>query len=94
MILFLVFGKSGSPQIVCGAANLLRNLESIHSLQVALYYQISRWFSNKKSLKSHNNCVFKLIQILAASKIISLLTGFIINFSEKGIVTPFPKSIP
>ena len=60
MILFLVFGKSGSPQIVCGAANLLRNLESIHSLQVALYYQISRWFPNKKSLNPHNTRVFKL----------------------------------
>ena len=94
LICNLVFGKSGSPQIVCGAANLLRNLESIHSLQVALYYQNPRWFMQIKSLNPHDNCVFKLIQILAASKIISLLTGFIINFSEKGIVTPFPKSIP
>ena len=42
LICNLVFGKSGNPQIVCGAANLLRNLESIHSLQVYLYYQISR----------------------------------------------------
>ena len=63
MILLLVFGKSGNPQIVCSAANLLRNLESIHSLQVALYYQISRWFPNKKSLNPHSNCVFKLILI-------------------------------
>ena len=90
----LRFDNIDNMQQVCSAANLLRNLESIHSLQVVLYYQISRWFPNKKSLNPHNNCVFKLIQILAASKIISLLTGFIINFSEKGIVTPFPKSIP
>ena len=94
MILFLVFGKSGNPQIVCSAANLQRDVECIHSLQVALNYQKPRWFMQTKSLNPHNNCVFKLIQILAASKIISLLTGFIINFSEKGIVTPFPKSIP
>ena len=63
MILFLVFGKSGNRLIVCGAANLHRGVESIHSLQVALYYQISRWFPNKKSLNPHNNCVFKLIPI-------------------------------
>ena len=63
MILFLVFGKSGNRLIVCGAANLQRDVECIHSLQVALYYQISRWFPNKKSLKPHNNCVFKLISI-------------------------------
>ena len=60
LICNLVFGKSGSPQIVCGAANLQRNIESIHSLQVALYYQISRWFPHKKSLNPHNNRVFKL----------------------------------
>ncbi len=87
----LRFDNIDNMQKVCSAANLLRNLESIHSLQVALYYQISRWFPNKKSLNSHSNCVFKLIQILAASKIISLLTGFINNFSEKGIVSPYPN---
>ena len=48
MILFLVFGKSGNRLIVCGAANLLRNLESIHSLQIALYYQNPRWFMQIK----------------------------------------------
>ena len=85
----LRFDNTSNSQKVCSAANLLRNLESIHSLQVALYYQIPRLFIQVKSLNSHSNCVFKLIQILAASKIISLLTGFIIYFSEKGIVSPY-----
>ena len=44
----LGFDNTGNPQIVCGAANLLRNSESIHSLQVALYYQIPRWFVQTK----------------------------------------------
>ena len=44
LICNLVFGKSGNRLIVCGAANLLRNLDSIHSLQVALYYRNPRWF--------------------------------------------------
>ena len=34
----LGFNNTGNPQKVCNAANLLRNLDSIHSLQVALYY--------------------------------------------------------
>ena len=59
----LRFDNTDNIQKVCSAAYLLRNLESIHSLQVALYYQISRWFPNKKSLNPHNNCVFKLIPI-------------------------------
>ena len=41
----LVFGKSGNPRIVCGAANLQRGVECIHNLQNAVYYQISRRFS-------------------------------------------------
>ena len=45
LICNLVFGKSGNPQIVCGAANLLRGVESIHNLQNAVHYQISRRFS-------------------------------------------------
>ena len=44
LICNLVFGKSGNRLIVCGAANLLRNLESIHSLQVDPHYQIPRRF--------------------------------------------------
>ena len=35
MILFLVFGKSGNPLIVCSAANLQRGVECIHNLQNA-----------------------------------------------------------
>ena len=45
LICNLVFGKSGSPQIVCGAANLLRGVEIIHNLQYAVHYQIPRRFS-------------------------------------------------
>ena len=66
MILFLVFGKSGNSQIVCGAANLQRGVKCIHNLQSAY---ITKWqddFPNKKSLNPHNNRVFKLIQGLAA----------------------------
>ena len=48
----LRFDNIDNMQKVCSAANLLRNLESIHSLQVALYYQISRWFPNKKEPES------------------------------------------
>ena len=44
LICNLVFGKSGNRLIVCSAANLLRNLESIHSLQVDPHYQIPRRF--------------------------------------------------
>ena len=41
----LVFGNFGSPQIVCGAANLQRGVECIHNLQNAVHYQIPRRFS-------------------------------------------------
>ena len=44
----LRFDKPGNQQKVCSAANLLRNLESIHSLQIALYYQIPRQFIQVK----------------------------------------------
>mgnify|MGYP003293665874 CR=1 FL=1 len=45
LICNLVFGKSGNPQIVCGAANLQRGVECIHNLQNAVHYQIPRRFS-------------------------------------------------
>ena len=45
LICNLVFGKSGSPRIVCGAANLQRDAECIHNLQNAVHYQIPRRFS-------------------------------------------------
>ena len=45
LICNLVFGKSGNRLIVCGAANLLRGVESIHNLQYAVHYQIPRRFS-------------------------------------------------
>ena len=64
LICNLVFGNFGSPQIVCGAANLQRGVECIHNLQNAVHHQIPRRFSLiKKSLNPHNNCVFKLIHI-------------------------------
>ena len=64
LICNLVFGNFGSPQIVCGAANLHRGVECIHNLQNAVHYQIPRrFFFHKKSLNPHNNCVFKLIHI-------------------------------
>ena len=46
------FDSTGNPQKVCSATNLLRNLESIHSLQVALYYQNPRWFMQIKKPES------------------------------------------
>ena len=45
LICSLVFGKSSSPQIVCGAANLQSGVECIHNLQNAVHYQIPRRFS-------------------------------------------------
>ena len=48
----LRFDNTGNSQKVCSAANLLRNLESIHSLQVALYYQIQRRFIQTKKPES------------------------------------------
>ena len=45
LICSLVFGKSGSPQIVCGAANLQSGVECIHNLQNAVHHQIPRRFS-------------------------------------------------
>ena len=48
----LVFDNFGNPRIVCGAANLQRGVESIHSLQVALYYQNPRWFMQIKKPES------------------------------------------
>ena len=45
LIYNLVFGKSDNPQIVCGAANLQRGVESIHNLQNTVHYQIPRRFS-------------------------------------------------
>ena len=38
----LRFDKPGNQQKVCSAANLLRNLESIHSLQVAEILAVSQ----------------------------------------------------
>ena len=40
----LGFDNAGNPQNVCGAANLQRSVESIHSLQVDPHYQIPRRF--------------------------------------------------
>ena len=48
MILFLVFGKSSNPQIVCGAANLQGGVECIHNLQYAVHYQIPKRFIQVK----------------------------------------------
>ena len=45
LICNLVFGNFGNRLIVCGAANLLRGVESIHNLQYAVHYQIPRRFS-------------------------------------------------
>ena len=42
LICNLVFGKSDSPQIVCGAANLQRGVEGSHNLQNVVHYQIPR----------------------------------------------------
>ena len=48
LICNLVFGKSDSPQIVCGAANLHRSVECIHNLQNTVHHQIPRQFSLTK----------------------------------------------
>ena len=41
----LRFDNTSNSQKVCSAANLYRNLESIHNLQYAVHYQIPRRFS-------------------------------------------------
>ena len=85
LICNLVFGKSGSPQIVCGAANLQRGVECIHNLQNAVHHQIQRRFFNKKSLKPHNNCVFKLILIVGLQRMQYSLANWFhsSNFDER-----------
>ena len=82
LICNLVFGKSGSPQIVCCAANLHRSVECIHNLQNAVHYQIPRrFFFHKKSLNPHNNCVFKLILIVGLQR------------TQRSLVNQFHSSI-
>lgn len=65
MILFLVFGKSGNPQIACGAANLQRGVKCNHNLQNADITKFQDGFPNKKSLNPHSICVFKHLNISA-----------------------------
>ena len=48
----LRFDNIDNMQKVCSAANLLRNIESIHSLQVARCYQNPRWFMQIKKPES------------------------------------------